>query len=215
MEAAAAPDRPAPVAVPSGPVALRKRRAWGSGLLLAGVAALAAIDLVFAFAPGGWTLLLRLGGMLLVLVGWLMLAVLGWRYALAATLAVVIGYHAIPAVAPYSQRLSWRMLLWTHGDSMERAVALLEPVPTTELRRRRDPVCTHPGLPPASCAPLQAALKDFGAHAAWKEGEITIFMTRSWINRHAGILHCPRECTEPAFERDQDHVTGRWYRWGD
>lgn len=213
MEAAAAPDRPAAIAVPARPAEPRKRRAWGGGVFLAGVAALASNDVFFAFELGAWPFLLRIGGFLLVGAGWVMLSVLGWRYALAATAAVVIGYHAIPAIAPYSQTLSWRMLLWMHEDSMERAVELMRPVATTSPTR--DPVCTRPGLPAASCAPLRAAMEDFGAFAAWKEGDVTLFMTRAWINQHAGILHCPRACPEQASGRHQNHVRGSWYRWGD
>lgn len=75
MQAAAPPDRPAPPAAARRPAAPERRRAWGAGLLLAGVVAFAASFGLFALSAG-WSFLLFFAALPLVGIGWLMLAVL-------------------------------------------------------------------------------------------------------------------------------------------
>jgi hypothetical protein len=203
-------------AAPADGARLKRRRAWGSGLLLAGVAALGATDLAFAFHPAWWILLLP-GGLLLVLVGWVMLASTGRRSALAATAAVVLSYFALTAAAPTLRSLSWRALVWTHQEALDGAVGILRPVRMEGEARRVEPVCANlPGLRPGDCSALRAAMSDVGAHGAWQEGAVTVLETYSWINVRGGLLHCTADCEKPRaglYPRYVTHVDGDWYRW--
>lgn len=197
----------------------RKQQAVGSGILLAGVAALAMVDLLFAVAPG-WSFWLLMGGVLLVGVGWLTLAVLGAKRLIAATAVVAVSYFALTAAAPATRGLSWRMLVWWRQEELSAAVRLLEPVEMErELwRLRRDPPCARlPGLRPGDCAPLQAAMHAFGARDVWKEGTVTVFETYLWVNARGGLMHCPGggcgEAPGQRYPRYVEHVTGNWHRW--
>jgi hypothetical protein len=194
----------------------KKRRAWGYGLLLAGVAVLGAIDLTFAFHPAWWLLLLP-GGLLLVVAGWVTLASTGWRSALAATAGVVLGYFALSAAAPALRSLSWRALVWTHRDALDGVVGILRPVRMERQAGRGEPVCANlPGLRPGDCPALQAAMRDVGANGAWKEGAVTVLETYSTFNARGGLLHCTEGCEKPRTGRHSRyvaHVDGDWYRW--
>lgn len=201
-----------------GPVAPGARRGRGYVFILAGVAALMALDLVFAFDPGWWIILLP-GGALLVAMGWVMRAVLGWRSMLAVTGVVAVSYVVLVFSTQPLRTASWWMLVRSHRDELNTAVTLLQPVRMTSEARRVDPQCTAlPGLPSANCAPLRAAMRDFGAHGAWKEGEVTMFETYSTFNARGGLLYCTRDCTPPPprpYPIYWKRVAGNWYRWAE
>ena len=185
----------------------------GIRFLLAGVALLGTVDLVFAFRPG-WSILLMLVGVLLVGYAWIALAVLGWRSALAATAAVALSYVLLFAAAPVLSNLSWRMLVWTHRGALAEAVRILEPVESTTWNWRPDPRCEGlAALSPSDCTALQAQLREFGAFNAWKEGPATGFTTHAWINVRRGILYCPRDQADACAAPHRDHLTGEWYLW--
>lgn len=219
MNGAYAAGDPTPAEpVRRGPAALRRRRAWGAGLMLAGAASMAASIGLFALSRG-WSFLLFFAAFALMGIGWLMLAVLGWRHAVGATAALAVSYFALVAVEGPLRDASWRMLVWMNRDAMARAVEFLEPVRMTRYAARSDSICaTLPGLPPANCQPLVAAMGEFRAHHAWKEGDVTFFMTYAWVDAHGGVFHCPRTC-EPAstgpYPRYVTHVAGDWYRWAE
>src|SRR5687768_17475839 len=97
------------------PAAVRRRRAWGGGLMLAGVASLAAFMGLFALSPG-WSSLLFFAAFPLMGIGWLMLAVLGWRPALAATAVLAVSYFVLVAAEGPLRDASWRMLVWMHQE---------------------------------------------------------------------------------------------------
>lgn len=190
----------------------------GYGFLLAGVAALAAMELGFALVPGR-SFILMVGGVLLVAIGWLMLAVLGWRSTLAATAVVAVSYVALVFTTAPLRTLSWRILVRMERDALETVAGIMEPVRMTGEARRIDARCTQlPGLAAGDCATLRAALRDIGAHGAWKEGAVMVLETYSSFNVRGGLLHCPRDCEKPSARyydhpRYVRHVTGDWYRW--
>lgn len=200
------------------PAAARTRRGRGYGFLLAGVVALALLDLVFAL-ESGWGTLLLAGGVLLVAIGWVMRALLGWRSMLEVTAVVAVSYVVLVFSTQPLRTLSWWMLVRSHPEALHTVVAALAPVRMAGEARRIGPRCTQlPGVRPADCAPLRAAMKDVGAHGAWKEGEITVLETYAWINVRGGLLHCRRDCGDPParevpYPRYRTHVAGNWYRW--
>lgn len=190
------------------------------GILAAGVALLVLDELLFAFEIGrtAWLILMP-AGVLLVAGAWVALAALGRRSALAATAVVAACFFVVSAAVPGLRSASWWMLVRTHGNALERAVGILEPVRMERWTPSSRPLCTRlPGLDPEACPALREAMRDFGAHDAWKEGEVTVFVTYRWINTRSGLLHCPRECPPLAarpYPRYRRHVVGDWHRWAE
>jgi hypothetical protein len=173
---------------------------------------------VFAFNPGWWIILLP-GGVLLVAMGWVMRALLGWRSMLVATAVVAVSYVALVFSTQPLRTVSWWMLVRSQQGALNTVVATLEPVRMTGEARRIDPQCTQlPGVTGGTCAGLRAAMKDVGAHGAWKEGEVTLLETYSTFNARGGLLHCTRDCRPPPprpHPSDWKHVVGNWYRWAE
>jgi hypothetical protein len=218
MDSAAPSGHRSPASAAGAPAVRGVRRGRGYGFLLAGVAALALLDLVFAFNSGWWIILMP-GGVLLICVGWLMRAVLGWRSALVATAVVAVSYVVLVFATAPLRTLSWWMLVSSQGDALETVVGILEPVRMAGEARRLDPACTQlPGVAGGECAKLRVALRDVGAHGAWREGAVIMLETYSSFNARGGLLHCTRDCTPPPPRPYPIHwkrVAGNWYRWAE